>query len=426
MTLSHRLKVLLLAYACQPDEGSEPGVGWQLARALAAHHDMWVLTRRENRQALEARLQAAPVEGLQVAYCDLPGAPDRWQPDRPKAGVELHYYLWQHAAARAARRLHARVGFDVAQHLTYVRYWMPSGLAGLAVPFVWGPVGGGESTPAAFLQALPAPARRGEQLREAARWLGEHDPLVRRTARRCAAAVAVTPETAARLRALGARRVEHLDVCGLPQAEIDALGRTPPPPEETVRFVSVGRLLAWKGFDLGLRAFAEAALPEAEYWVVGDGPERARLEALAQALGVAGRVRFWGRLPRPAALELLGQAHVLVHPSLHDSGGWVCTEALAARRPVVCLDLGGPALQVPGGAGLRVAAHTPAQAVADLRSALTALAADPARRRRMGEAGHDHVRRHAPWAAKAARLAALYAEVLGHHHAPAALALTAP
>ena len=47
-----------------------------------------------------------------------------------------------------------------------------------------------------------------------------------------------------------------------------------------VRFISMGRLLHWKGSISGLKAFSAAAVPQSEYWIVGDGPERANLSAL--------------------------------------------------------------------------------------------------------------------------------------------------
>ena len=60
----------------------------------------------------------------------------------------------------------------------------------------------------------------------------------------------------------------------------------------------MGRLLHWKGFHLGLRAFAQANLPNTEYWIVGDGPQWHHLQTLASDLGIAKKVKFWGRLPR--------------------------------------------------------------------------------------------------------------------------------
>ena len=128
----------------------------------------------------------------------------------------------------------------------------------------------------------------------------------------------------------------------------------------------MGRLLHWKGFHLGLRAFAQADLSEAEYWVCGDGAEWDRLHQLVKELKIESQVKFWGKLPRDQVLEKLGQCHVLVHPSLHDSGGWVCLEAMAAGRPVICLDLGGPAVQVTQETGFKIPATTPEESIQGL------------------------------------------------------------
>ena len=83
----------------------------------------------------------------------------------------------------------------------------------------------------------------------------------------------------------------------------------------------MGRLLDWKGFNLGLRAFAEAAIQDAQYWIVGDGPFRENLERQVKKMGLEKSVKFWGLVDRSQVLGLFGQCHALIHPSLHDSGG---------------------------------------------------------------------------------------------------------
>ena len=327
--------------------------------------------------------------------------------------MELHYYLWQVGAHAVAGRLHQEVDFDVAQHVTFVRYWMPSLLALLPIPFVWGPVGGGESAPEAFLREVGKHGRSFEMLRDAARWLGERDPLVRLTARRSTIALATTRDTAARLNSLQAKDVRVQGEIGLRQEEVERLGSTPIPRGGPLRFISMGRLLHWKGFHLGICAFARAGLEDAEYWVVGDGVERERLERLAGELGVADRVKFWGVLPRDETLCKLGESHALVHPSLHDSGGWVCMEAMASRRPVLCLDLGGPAYQVTAASGFKIRPDSPDQAVKDLAEAMRTLSSDYELCVRMGEAGYQRVLESFTWPRRAEVLSDLYRVAVG-------------
>jgi glycosyltransferase involved in cell wall biosynthesis len=405
-----RLKVLMSAYACEPGKGSEPGVGWNMAWEMAKHHDTWVITRANNRSVVEAELARHPASGLQFVYYDLPKWA-RWWKKRGR-GVQLYYYLWQIGIYFLARRLHQRVKFDLAHHVTFVKYWSPSFVSLLPVPFIWGPVGGGESAPRAFWSDFSPEGRRYEVLREIARWLGEHDPCVRLTERRSKLVLATTADTSKRLVGIGAGDVQVFSQVGLSAEELKTLGEIQVEGERTLRFISIGNLLHWKGFHLGLRAFAQADLTDAEYWIVGSGPERKSLEALVRRLGIVERVRFWGRLPREEAMTLLGESDVLVHPSLHDSGGCVCLEAMAAGRPVVCLDLGGPAIQVTDETGIRIAADCPGQAVHALAEAMQRLAFSPHLRTKLGTSGKRRASSEFNWQAKGLSLNAYYMKVV--------------
>lgn len=405
-----RLKVLISAYACRPGEGSEPGVGWNVVRELVKYHDIWVLTRENNLPAIATELTKNPLPGLQFIYCE----PPCWiqQLNYKQKLVHLHYYLWQIAAYFVVRKLHQELGFDIVHHVTYVRYSSPSFLSLLPIPFIWGSVGGGESAPKAFWQDFSLRGKAYEIFRNLARSLGELDPFVRLTARRSILARGTTEDTAKRLRKLGAKNVQVISQLGLSDEEIAQLARYRQSEPSAVRFISVGRLLHWKGFHLGLRAFAQADLSDrAEYWIVGDGPERSRLESLAEELGIHYRVKFWNQLSRTETLQKLADCLALVHPSLHESGGLVCLEAMAAGRPVICLNLGGPASQVTQKTGFKIAAETPEQTISDMAKAIKILAEDSELRISMGKAGQQRVREVFAWEEKGRHLAYLYEKI---------------
>jgi glycosyltransferase involved in cell wall biosynthesis len=418
--MTQRLKVIISAYACRPGEGSEPGIGWDLVQEMAKYHQLWVLTRRNNQPFIDAALHPPSTDQPQFIYVDLP-AWARWR-SKEQRWVQLHYYLWQIAAYLVAHQLQRTVQFDLVHHVTYVKYWSPSFLALLPVPFLWGPVGGGESSPPAFWQDFVWRGKLYEIARNAARWLGERDPFVRLTAQRSVLVRATTEETAQRLHWLGAKEIEVYSQLGLSQQQLDELtshqSTTCPP----TRFISIGRLLHWKGFHLGLRAFAQSGLSEeVEYWIIGDGPERKHLQALAESLGIANRVRFWGKLPRLETLQRLAECSALVHPSLHESGGLVCLEAMATGCPVICLDLGGPAVQVVEGTGIKIAAHTPEQSVRDIATAMTTLAQKTKNTecwQQIRQTCQHHVQANYSWAVRAQNLAHLYSRLSGMQSHP--------
>lgn len=411
---ARNLKILLSAYACEPNRGSEPGVGWNTARELAQYHQIWVLTSNTHRPLIDAELAQHPVENLHFVYLDPLGWVYDWSQEgkRSQWNVQIHYYLWQILAYFVARRLHPSIQFDLAHHVTYVKYSSPSFLSLLPIPFIWGPVGGAESAPLSFWQGFTLRSKVYETAREIARRLGELDPFVYLTARRSVLSWATTEDTAQGLRRIGAKEVRLLSQLGLNAAEIETLTTHASLSQRPVRFISVGRLLHWKGFDLGLQAFAQAKLAPAEYWIIGDGPEQARLEALADQLGIAHQVKFWQKLPRPEILQRLGECLALVHPSLHDSGGLVCLEAMAAGCPVICLDLGGPGVQVTAETGIKVSAQTPAQAIRDLAAAMDRIAHQPQLQQQLSTAGQRHIKQHFSWSEKAKALSAEYQQIL--------------
>jgi len=408
--VSERSRVLISAYACEPERGSEPGVGWNHVEQAARFHEVWVITRRNNAGPVLRR--AGSLRGVHWVFHDLPRWASFWK--RGQRGVHLYYYLWQIGAYRAAKRLHREIGFDIVHHVTFVNYWMPSFLGLLPVPFIWGPVGGGESLPRGFRRTLSLRGSLFEMARAAARWLGEHDPAVRLCARRARVAFATTPETAARLARLGCREVVLLGESGIRDEELQRLAAFPVRTHGAPRLMSAGRLVALKGYHLSLEAFARVRdlFPGSAYWLIGGGPERGRLEALAERLGVREAVLFTGSVPRARVLDALAECDIFVHPSLHDSGGWACPEAMAAGRPVICVEVGGPAAQVSADSGIRVPASTPENVVDGLSSAMRTLMADAPARARLARAARDRAARVFSWSGKGELFRDLYARIL--------------
>ncbi|MEO8138044.1 MAG: glycosyltransferase family 4 protein [Gemmatimonadota bacterium] len=141
--------------------------------------------------------------------------------------------------------------------------------------------------------------------------------------------------------------------------------------------VSVARLTAQKRIDLALRAVALLPAELGPLTIIGDGPERGRLEALRDQLGLTARVRFLGAQSPAAVAELLGRADLALFPARKEGFGLAAAESLMVGVPVVaCIDGGGVLAVVPEtGAGRR--AHPDPAAIA---AAVLDLNADPAAR----------------------------------------------
>ena len=342
-------RILAFAYACEP-EGSEPGAGWAWSRILAGLGETWVVTRANNRAAIESRLGTIPERGrLHFVYVDLPPWARFWK--RGQRGIRLYYMLWQVAALRTARRLHERHRFDLVWHLTLANAWLGSMAPLVGPPFVYGPIGGGIGPHWRLFPSLGARGTLYELGRTAAR-LGCRflNPIARLAWRRSRCILAQNPETRDWL------PLRYRDRAWiLPNVALDDSGRSggngarsrrSPP---TAMFA--GRLLPLKGVALAIRAMVW--LPGWRLLICGTGWDEARLRDLAKRSGVGDRVSFLGNLARTDVLRLMSeQADVFVFPSLHDEGPWAVAEALASGLPVVSLNTGGPI--VLGSTGVKV------------------------------------------------------------------------
>jgi len=405
---ARRPRVLLSAYACEPGKGSEPGIGWNWMREISRFADVRVITRESNRAAIEQSPERAALPNVHFYYFDLPRWARLWK--KGSRGLQLYYYLWQIGIYRQVIKLHHQFKFDVVHHVTFGTCWFPSPLAFLSVPFIWGPVGGGESAPSSFWRSYSLRGKVHELIRTVGLKRGDWDPLVRFTARHAKIALATTAQTEERLRAIGCQSVEILPHAALAEDDVRKLQDVPERTAGAFRIFSVGRMLHWKGFHLGLAAFAKLrqTFPDSEYWIIGHGPEQARLKKLAHSLGIESSVTFLDQISRREVLARIAECDVMLHPTLHDSSGWASVEAMACGRPVVCLDLAGPALQVDADNGCKVPAGTPEQAIRDLADALQLLASDRDKRLQMGRAARAKVTAELNWPRKAEQIRAIY------------------
>jgi glycosyltransferase involved in cell wall biosynthesis len=404
-----RRRVLLSAYACEPGKGSEPWVGWNWALQAARFHDVWVLTRAANREAIASAPEAAARPNLRFEYYDLPRWMRFWK--RGGRGIRLYYLLWQLGAVHVARRLHVAVAFEVMHHVTFNSMDLPGFLWMLDVPFVWGPVGGGQE-PSPALSAYFGRERLQERLRLLRKRLARFNPLLRGALRRAAAVLTANEDTERKLVRLGARTcVRELETAvALPAP------RTGDPSAmsgERLRILWAGNLVRLKGPRLALDALAALKRRGVtfEALFVGDGPLRAELGEWVRQRGLDTEVAFTGRVSHPEMAGVYERSQVLLFTSLRDTSGNVVLEAMAHGLPVVALDQHGAREILDADSGMKVPILDQAQVVRDLAAALERLALDPALRRAQGRAGRSRVEHRYNWDQKGELLRRLYTSV---------------
>jgi glycosyltransferase involved in cell wall biosynthesis len=405
---SKKLKVLVSAYACEPDKGSEPGVGWNWVKQIARLHEVWVITRANNRRSIDRELKLRPDRNLHFLFTDLPSWLRFWK--RGARGVRFYYYLWQFWALGKAFTAHGKIHFDLSHHLTFVNNWLPALVALLPVPFIWGPVGSNSPLPRPFLESERS--RIKEWIRLAIQSIFRClDPLFYLTLLRARKIIMINTNIAGRypFSLISKEKIMIKPAIGLQLKEETWLKEKN---DNLTRVISVGQLIYLKGFHLGIEAFSRAleSNQEMELLVLGDGRERDKLGNLVKKLGIDKKVRLVGRVPRDEVMENLVKSDIFLFPSF-EGGGMAVLEAMGAGLPVICLDWGGPGEMVTDDCGIKIRPQAPPQTIQDLAEAILKLSDSPELRNKMGEAGRKRVKRSFSWDRKGEVIERLYPEL---------------
>jgi glycosyltransferase involved in cell wall biosynthesis len=408
------MKVLLVGHACCPNRGSEPGLTWNWAWHLAQKHQIQVLTHPQHRDEIEDYLSKHPNPNLKFGWVTLPSLVDPWKPEKNNRGLHLHYLIWQHVVYREAARLHQQQGFDIIHHVSWGTISAPPLLWRLPAPFIWGPVGGGETAPRNFRHYF-GDESRGDSLRTLRIRLLPWFPLLRQAARKSALLLATNRETYRLMRRLGGGNVKQAHDNAV--ADRMLLDRRPQHRSGGgLTLLWAGRLIPLKALGLGIEALARLKDAAVRLVVAGDGPQRPELEALARQLGVGDRVQFVGLVPWVEMPGLFQSADAFLFTSLRDSMGSVVLEAMAQGLPIVTLNHQGVATLVPEEAGIKVPVTIPALTVEALATAMRRLAGSPESRQQMGEASWNYAREQT-WERRVAEMSKWYEECLGNRRA---------
>ena len=330
-----QMRILLEAYSCRVGEGSEPGQGWGWALALARHgHDVTVFTRPKNRAANQGWIAKNPTPGLTFeyipSYCG--GAIER------RVGKQADYVTWTRRASSRAWLMHRRKPFDVAHHVTFGTILLGSAMPRIGVPFVYGPLGGGQLTPATARPWFEGSWRK-ERVRNTVVRATPLNPLAR-SAVRGAVVLATNDETAQLALEMGAREVLPMADTGIDESLISA-PRTRP---RGRRLIWVGSARPRKGLNLAIQTLLSSS---SETTLSVFGPSNDIVGPLAREYGVQDRVHPAGRVPWTVVQLAYRDHDAMLFTSLRESLGGQLVEAAAAGLPIIGLDLHGLSSVLP-------------------------------------------------------------------------------
>lgn len=403
------MKLLLSAYACEPHRGSEEGFGWNWSTHLAKEgHEVWVATRPLARDAIEREMKENPIPNLRFVYVDIPQRYKRFI--KGIFGVYAHYFLWQRAAFREAKKFLDAEKIDLVHHVTWGSLIGGSWLWRLDRPFIFGPVGGGQVAPKSFKEYFPTRWRQESIRTFVTERIMPRNAPTRKMLRHTDLLLATNSETLDAARSMGARSARLFLDTGLPDHYFAEQPKTAFR-EDRLNILWVGRLLERKALRLSLQAVARLSVPF-KMTILGDGPQDEQVRSWIKEYGLEGRVEWLGRVPWADVQRAYQEHEVFLFTSLRDSFGSQLLEAMSNGLAIVTLDHQGAHDFVPDEAGMRVSVATPDATIKELADAMTRMYDHPERLESMSKTGLEFARQH-DWALKAGRMTKMYQEVLG-------------
>lgn len=415
-----RPRILIVADECNPQWPSLPIVGYKYAREIARHADVTLVTHVRNRENIEAA-----ADGLRVDYIDNEwiAAPMYRFARLLRGGEEVGWstamisnYLPYLAFERAVWRRHrAALGegkWDIVHRITPMSPTLPSYLARrVPVPFVIGPLNGNLPWPRAFAAEQSREKEGLRRLRNAYKWL----PYARSTYSRAACVMAAFDHTRADLGHARSETVVPFPEIGFDPALFHDSGARPAGARgEGMTFLYAGRLVPYKLPDLALRAFAASPLlRQHRLRVIGDGPERARMEAIIAENGLHDCITMEGRKSQDEVAKAMRTCDAFVFPSIRELGAGVVIEAMACGMHCIVTDYGAPGALVGAGRGVAVPLAPPGPLADGFRAAMEAAVTGRADLGARAANGRDHANVSYTWQAKGERTMGLYRALLG-------------
>lgn len=334
-----KLKIFVSAYACEPGLGSEIGVGWHWVLEMSKYFELWVLTRESNRHSIEPWIVNHPeFGGIHWLYYDWPKWARFWK--KGLRGVRIYYNIWQYCTNRIVKRTMQDNGIKIFHHLTYGNALWKVSSYGQRQFFIWGPIGGLETIPKEYSKHYDTKSQIIESIRRAAVSMASLNVGFKK---RCAKADLILAKTEITRGMIPQKYTRKAILFTDVAADVSNINTSAIKDNEFTEFITVGRLDAWRGFDLVIEAMAKASKNNRQIHltIVGNGPDKGRLELLIKKYGLDKLVTLTGKVPMDTYKQLMERADAVINAALKEGAVTVSFDCMAMGKPLICLDTTG-------------------------------------------------------------------------------------
>ncbi len=363
-------KILINSYACSPNMGSEPGMGWNWIVNLALYCDLYVISEGEFKEQCEKWCIEHPQVGQHIHWYWNPVS----QSTRNKCwnqGNWLFYPLykqWQQKTAEIAREICNKTKIDILHQLNMIGFREPGYLWQVSIetgiPYIWGPVNAKEGFPIAYLQGATLKSKLFIYLKNAiTKYQLLSSKRVHASAKRASFVIAASNDSASAIK-------KYLDVHPIliNESGSDLRKLEFHHQKDTTYFdlLWVGRFIFTKQLILALRTLSITNNKQLRLHIVGGTNEEERFyKKAACKLGVAQLCVWYGKVSHREVQTLMQKSDLFFFTSIAEGTPHVILEALNNRLPILCFDTCGQGDCVTSDVGIKIPLTNPKQSIKD-------------------------------------------------------------
>jgi glycosyltransferase involved in cell wall biosynthesis len=391
--------ILVSAYACEPLKGSEQGVGWNWVLQMAKNNNLHVITRANNQVFIEEHLPKELENNIVFHYYDthnlIKGLKNKAK------GLYFYYFFWQLGITSVVGDLNKEIHFDYSMHISMGSMWMPTFLHLFKIPFIWGPIGGGDNEPKSFSKVLPLKQRLLHYFRRFLNFTVPINPSILLKSYKAVAILCRTQNTAKLFPSNFQSKIKVILETGIESEIFNYQATKKGTEEKEIKLITTGRLMPSKNILILIKALKLIDdSKKVKLTIIGSGPEKNNILNETKSLSENHTVELIKEIPRKILLNKLQDSDIYLFPSLREGGSWALMEAMAVGLPVICLNWSGMQIITDTESAIQLPVTNPEQMVIDVSEAINKLITDSDLRNNMGNAGRERIKNFFNWDVK--------------------------
>lgn len=366
------MNILINAYACAPNWGSEQGMAWHWIIELAKMHNLYVITEGEWKKEIEEAVALLDVkDNIHFYYNPVSDKIRTMCWNQGDWRFYWYYRKWQKKTLTIARQICSEHRIDIIHQLNMIGFREPGYLWNIYdTNYVWGPVGGMEIVPLSYLSGMPLSKKTKYIVKNMLNHLQiRYSARVGKAIHRADIVIAATQGTYNSFVKLHHIKPVYMNEAGCTMSEQHTAHNFN---KDQLDILWVGRFLDTKKLDIAIRTIAKVKDLPVFLHIVGSGSdtENAMYQQMADKMGISNNIKWYGKLANKKVQEMMNQMDLFLFTSVLEGTPHVVLEAITNCLPILCIDTCGQGQLVNESIGWKVPLTNPQQNSTDFAAIL--------------------------------------------------------